>query len=67
AVLEVERYAFDDLGAKRIAIHADSTNQKSRAVAERCGYEFEGELRNERLTTSGELSNTVSYAKIRRD
>ncbi|MDW2097456.1 GNAT family protein, partial [Vibrio sp. 1751] len=51
----------------RIAIHADSTNQKSRAVAERCGYEFEGELRNERLTTSGELSNTVIYAKIRRD
>ncbi|QLE37559.1 GNAT family N-acetyltransferase [Vibrio parahaemolyticus] len=65
AVLEVERYAFDDLGAKRIAIHADSTNQKSRAVADRCGYEFEGELRNERLTTSGELSNTVIYSKIR--
>ncbi|EJC6857661.1 GNAT family N-acetyltransferase [Vibrio parahaemolyticus] len=65
AVLAVERYAFDDLGAKRIAIHADSTNQKSRAVAERCGYEFEGELRNERLTTSGELSNTVIYSKIR--
>ncbi|MDW2329251.1 GNAT family N-acetyltransferase, partial [Vibrio sp. 1401] len=27
--------------------------------------EFEGELRNERLTTSGELSNTVIYSKIR--
>lgn len=65
ALLELERYAFEDLGARRIAITADATNHKSRAVAERCGYEFEGELRNERLNTSGNLSNTVVYAKTR--
>ncbi|MGR5173123.1 GNAT family N-acetyltransferase [Vibrio owensii] len=65
AVLELERYAFEDLGARRIAITADSTNLKSRAVAERCGYDFEGELRHDRLSTSGELSNTVVYSKIR--
>ncbi|WP_165935450.1 GNAT family N-acetyltransferase [Vibrio owensii] len=65
AVLELERYAFEDLGARRIAIKADSTNLKSRAVAERCSYDFEGELRHDRLSTSGELSNTVVYSKIR--
>ena len=65
AVLELERYAFEDLGARRIAITADASNAKSRAVAERCGYDFEGELRHDRVSTSGELSNTVVYAKIR--
>ena len=65
AVLRLERYAFEDLGARRVAISADSTNLKSRAVAERCGYKFEGELRLDRLSPSGEVSNTVVYAKIR--
>ncbi|MCJ0882013.1 GNAT family N-acetyltransferase [Vibrio sp. CCB-PB317] len=67
AVAAIENYAFEALDAKRITILADANNRKSRAVAERCGYEFEGELRNARRASSGELSNTVIYAKVRRD
>ncbi|HFQ5314266.1 TPA: GNAT family N-acetyltransferase, partial [Vibrio vulnificus] len=38
-------------------------NLKSRAVAERCGYVFEGILRNNRRLPSGDLSSTAVYSK----
>jgi len=63
AVSLVEQYAFTDLGAKRVEIRAAACNVKSRAVAERAGYLFEAELVNERRLPSGELVNTVVYAK----
>ncbi len=63
AVKLVETYAFSELKANRIEIRAADTNSKSRAVAERCGYRFEGEHMNDRLLPSGELSNTVVYGK----
>lgn len=64
AVGLVERYAFEELKARRVEIKAAEGNQKSRAVAERCGYRLEATLRNERRLPSGELSNTVVYAKL---
>ncbi len=35
------RYGFEILGLKKISIHADSENEKSMAVPERLGYNFE--------------------------
>nr|WP_086939870.1 GNAT family N-acetyltransferase [Thaumasiovibrio occultus] len=63
AVKAVETYAFDSLNANRIEIKAAEHNTKSRAVAERCGYVFEGLLRNERRLPSGELCATAVYGK----
>ncbi|MFM2485714.1 GNAT family N-acetyltransferase [Celerinatantimonas yamalensis] len=63
AVKTLEDYAFNDLNAKRVEIKAAEGNLKSRAVAERCGYEFEGKHCNDRILPSGELSSTVVYAK----
>ena len=63
AVKLIERYAFDELNAKRLEIKTSNTNLRSYAVAERCGYRFEGELHNHRRMPNGELANTLVYAK----
>lgn len=64
AVKVLETYAFIELKANRLEIKAAEENRKSRAVAERCGYAFEGILRNDRKLPSGMLSSTAVYSKI---
>ncbi|ENM5772416.1 GNAT family N-acetyltransferase [Vibrio mimicus] len=63
AVKVLERYAFYDLEAKRVEIKTAENNYKSRAVAERCGYVYEGTHKNDRILPNGEISSTVVYAK----
>lgn len=63
AVSTVEAYAFNELNAKRVEIKMAENNRKSRAVAERCGYLYEGTYKNDRMLPNGEISNTVVYAK----
>lgn len=63
AVKALEAYAFIELQANRVEIKAAVENTKSRAVAERCGYAFEGILRNDRRLPSGKISSTAVYAK----
>lgn len=56
---------FETLGARRILIRADTRNQRSRAVAERCGFVFEGIHHNDSLDNQGQLRDTAYYAKVR--
>lgn len=63
AVKLVEQYAFLEQSAERVEIKMASSNLKSRAVAERCGYQFEAKLANSRRLPSGELDDTLIYVK----
>lgn len=65
AVCLIEEYAFKELNAKRVEIKASDKNIKSYAIAERCGYIYEGKLLNHRVLPSGEIGHTVIYAKTR--
>ncbi|MEI8593657.1 GNAT family N-acetyltransferase [Photobacterium sp. Hal280] len=65
AVKLVEQYAFNEHAAQRLEIKMASSNLKSQAVAKRCGFQFEASLANARRLPSGELDNTVIYAKMR--
>ena len=65
AVRALESHAFNHLKAQRVEIRAAASNNKSRAVAERAGYQLEGKLYNARRLPSGELDDTVIYAKTR--
>jgi len=67
AVKLVEQYAFNELDANRLEICADVSNDKSRAVAERNGYQQDGIFANHRRACTGELSDTVVYSKTRYD
>lgn len=42
AVNAIARYAFAQLEARRVSIHCNASNLKSRAVAERLGFPLEG-------------------------
>ena len=63
AVNLIENYCFTELKAKRVEIQLAEPNNKSKAVAERCGYQFEGQLRNAMLLPSGQVCDRLVYAK----
>ncbi|GEK33170.1 GNAT family N-acetyltransferase [Kurthia sibirica] len=65
ATIRIAQFAFEELDAKRIEIRCDRDNVKSRAVAERARFDFEGILRNDRLNASGlQLRDTCVYSMI---
>jgi len=56
AKLLLLEFAFEQLGAWRVAICTDAANLRSRTAIERLGATFEGVLRNHRMR-SGDLGN----------
>lgn len=63
-VRALTQMAFTELRARRVEIRMDDQNLRSRAVAERCGFEFEGLLRRDTLDVNGEPRDTRVYARI---
>ena len=61
----ITKFAFEILGAKRVEIRCDSKNVKSRRIPDRLGFRLEGTLRNNSLSTSGELRDTLIFSKIK--
>jgi RimJ/RimL family protein N-acetyltransferase len=67
AVRAVTRMAFAALGAKRVEISCDERNTRSMRVAEACGFQYEGRMRQDDRLPNGELSNDVYYSLINTD
>jgi RimJ/RimL family protein N-acetyltransferase len=65
AVNTLMRFAFDTLQARRVEVRMSSTNARSRAVAERCGFTLEGVLRQDSRGVDGQPRDTVVYARVR--
>ncbi len=65
AIREITRYAIEELGMNRVEIRMSAGNTKSRAVPERLGFTFEGQLRNDDRHVDGTLRDTCIYARIR--
>lgn len=63
-VVALTAWALNELGAKRVELVADENNTGSRAVAERCGFQLEGVLRNVMRAPDGGLRNSCIYAKL---
>jgi len=64
-VRALARHAIDALGAHRVFLTTDERNLRSRALAERAGFDYEGTLRQDRLDLQGRLRNTRVYAIVR--
>ncbi|HEU6455225.1 MAG TPA: GNAT family protein, partial [Roseateles sp.] len=58
--------AFDTLRAQRVEIRCDVRNTRSRAVAERCGFELDGILRRDALAVDGSVRDTAVYSRTER-
>ncbi|MBC5636815.1 MULTISPECIES: GNAT family N-acetyltransferase [Ornithinibacillus] len=66
AVKGIADFAFRELEANRVEIRCDAKNVKSRAIAERIGFELEGILHKDSLDVYGqELRDTCIYAKVK--
>jgi len=64
AVSAMADYAFRHLSAVRVELITDDGNLGSRGVADRCGFELEGVLRNTRRAQDGELRNLCMYSRL---
>ena len=65
AAAALQRYAFNQLGARRVEAFPDEANEGSRAVCEAIGMQLEGVLRNDRITPDGVSRSTSVYASVR--
>jgi len=64
AVNLLSSYAGAILGARRLEIRVSGRNQRSRAVAERCGYRLEAILHQSRRTPDGQLDDTLVFCRL---
>lgn len=64
AALALTRIAFQQLGAKRVEIRCDDQNLASAAVAVKCGYTFDGVLRNYTLGVDGNPRSERVYSRL---
>ena len=58
-------FAFGNLGAHRVRMECDDTNQRSWRVAERCGMLQEGHFRENHLNSDGSLSGTLFFGMLK--
>jgi RimJ/RimL family protein N-acetyltransferase len=64
AVALLTEFALREFSANRIAIYCDPRNLRSRRVAERLGYRFEGQLRNTARTPQGALRDSLAFSLV---
>ncbi len=57
-------WAFAQLGVQRVELVTDEANTASRKVAERCGFQLEGILRNMQRGPDGGLRSNCVYARL---
>jgi RimJ/RimL family protein N-acetyltransferase len=55
-------FAFDDLDARRLELWCDARNERSRAVAERCGFVSEGRLRNAMTIPDNGVADALCFS-----
>ncbi len=60
-------FLFNDLQAHRVFLECDDTNQRSWAVAERCGFIREGHLRENKRHPNSPISGTYVYGMLKSD
>jgi len=60
-------YAFERLGVIRVELQCAADNKASMGVAERCGFIFEGRMRNRNRKKSGEIVDRLWYGLVRED
>ena len=65
AARRIAAFAFEDLGAERVEIWCDASNERSAAVARRAGFELEATMRHNRRNTDGELADSLCFVRLR--
>lgn len=66
AIAPLLNLAFDRVGINRVGLIADVRNTRSRAVAERVGFAYEG-VRRDGWTQNGEYIDVATYSMLARE
>jgi RimJ/RimL family protein N-acetyltransferase len=66
ALRVLSRWAFDEVGLRRVELHIDPDNAGSRGVAERAGFRVEGLLR-QRFLHRGQPTDMLLYSLLATD
>lgn len=64
AVAGVLPFLFQTLGAYRVRVECDETNERSARVAERCGFVREGHIRENHLWPDGSITGTLHFGLL---
>ena len=67
ALRAVEYMTFDVLGMHRSELRTDAANVRCARLAERCGYQREGVLRENFVARNGQRNNTAIFGKLREE
>lgn len=66
AVRVLEKEAFENFGLNRIQIRCDEENKASSGVAKKCGYEYEGKLREYSFSKHfNNFRNMLFFSKLK--
>ena len=65
ATMRIADFAFDELAAERVEIWCDAANERSAAAAARAGFALEARMQRNRRNTSGELADSLCFARLR--
>ena len=57
-------YCFENFNFKKIYLRTHQSNRAARIVAEKCGFELEGTIRMDYITTAGEIVDLMYYGKL---
>lgn len=57
-------FCFSEYNFKKLFLRTHPTNVSARNVAEKCGFEVEGIIRNDYKTSSGKIIDVVYYGKV---
>jgi len=58
-------YCFEHFKFKKIYLRTHKSNQAAQIVAEKCGFELEGTIRLDYITTAGEILDLMYYGRLR--
>jgi len=57
-------HCFNELGFKKLFLRTHQSNLSAQKVAEKCGFEREGIIRNDYKTSSGEIVDLLYYGRL---
>lgn len=67
SLIRISRWAFDDLGFRRLELYIDPANSTSLRLAEACGFQMEGRLRGRYQTRDGGRNDSAVYGLLASD
>jgi RimJ/RimL family protein N-acetyltransferase len=67
SILVASDYCFDTLGLNKVFMRIAEENTASRRVAEKCGFKVEGVLRDDFMTSDGQLIDIFYYGLLKEE